>query len=138
MDTWLGFTQRNEICLSEQHIYTGLISYCLLSNSSDKTNPSDSLISEHNTWEKRTVSGTKPMGQKDLLLGFRVDIWPWGRYDQESTVGHFSRFRFQCNSLKAWRQLIRAIDEASAGCISYRSDSVSMTSALPQCFSLQN
>ncbi len=55
------------------------------------------------------------MGQKDLLLGFRVDIWPWGRYDQESTVGHFSHFRFQCNSLKAWRQLIRAIDEASAG-----------------------
>lgn len=65
-----------------------------LSNSSDKTNPSDSLIREHNTWEKRTVSGTKWMGQKDLLLGFVVEIWPWGRDDQESTVGHFSRFRF--------------------------------------------
>ncbi len=92
------------------------------SNSSDKTNPSDSLISEHNTWDKRTVSGTKRMRQKDELLGFRVDIWPWGRYDRESTVGHFSRFRFQCNSLKARRQLIRAIEEASGGCISYRSD----------------
>lgn len=126
---------------SARHIFTGLLLYSVserVSNSSDKTNPVDSLISEHNTWEKRTVSRTKRMGQKDLLLGFRVDFWPWGRDDRESTVGHFSRFKFHCNSLKAWRQLIRAIDEASGGCISYRADSVSMTSALPQCFSLQN